>query len=137
MNRNLNLAWLAFALAACSTTPQGLEQASSTKSIVRTYPDNYQLVYKRILDPAKQCSEGGMAFSLSASLNVDAQLYNELGYGEISYSMINVGVRNYYWKAKVEKADTGSKITIYSGNTLNNAVWLNKVSGWADGKLGC
>jgi hypothetical protein len=68
---------------------------------------------------------------------VDAQLYNELGYGEIAYSMINAGVRNYYWKAKIEKVGTGSKATIYSGNTLNNATWLNKVVSWADGRTGC
>ncbi|RUM05857.1 hypothetical protein EFR84_15025 [Rhizobium chutanense] len=70
-------------------------------------------------------------------MQVDAQLYNELGYGEISQSMINVGIRNFYWKAKVERAGAGSKMTVYSGNTINNGAAIKRVSAWADGKQGC
>ncbi len=123
-------------LAGCSTTTQDLETKTSTTVSTFSYPDNYQLIFKRVSDEAKRCGTGNLLLS-QASLQVDAQLYNELGYGEVSQSMINVGVRNFYWKAKIERAGAGSKMTIYSGNTINNGAAIKRVSAWADGNHGC
>lgn len=126
----------ALLLAACSTTPQALETADATQSTTRTYGQNYQEIYRRVVSTATRCSAGNI--SAYASFAVDSQLYSELGYGEVSTSLINWGVRNYYWKAKIEKAPGGgSTMHLYSGNTLNNATMLNKVVGWADGDTNC
>jgi hypothetical protein len=122
-------------MAGCSTSPKDLEKQRSTQTQIRNYDSNYQEIYKRILDSAKRCSEGGIGFN--ASLAVDGQLYSELGFGEIAYSLINIGVRNYYWKARIEKQNDASKLTVFSGNTLNNATWLKKVTSWADGDESC
>ncbi|MGZ2429566.1 hypothetical protein [Rhizobium redzepovicii] len=123
-------------LAGCSTSTQDLESKPSTTVSTFSYPDNYQLIFKRVSDEAKRCGIGNLLLS-QASLQVDSQLYNELGYGEVSQSMINVGVRNFYWKAKIERAGVGSKMTVYSGNTLNNGAAIKRVSAWADGNHGC
>lgn len=72
-----------------------------------------------------------------ASLAVDAELYSELGYGEISRSLINYGVRNYYWTARIERAGTGSRMTVRAGNTVNNPSMVNNVIRWATGDQAC
>ena len=128
---------VSLSLVTCSTTPQALEKDSGTRSATLEFSENYQAVYKRIFDTAKACAETGFLFSPQASMNVDAQLYSELGMGEITYSLLNMSIRNYYWKAKIEKDGAGSKLTIYSGNTLRNAVWLDKIKSWANGSTSC
>lgn len=120
-------------LAACSSTPQDLE-AKSTPT-VQTYTENYQEIFRRVSTTAKRCEAGNM--NATASMAVDAQLYSELGYGEISRSLINYGARNYYWTAKIEKAGTGSKMTVTAGNTVNNQSMINNVIRWASGDQNC
>jgi len=68
---------------------------------------------------------------------VDAQLYTELGFGEITQSLVTPYGRNYYLKIKIERAGAGSKMTVYSGNTLVKGATLTKVFGWAEGATGC
>lgn len=122
-------------MAGCSTTPADLEREQSTQSEKRSYRENYQEIYRRVVNAATRCSAGNM--TAYASMAVDSQLYSELNFGEVSLSLINVGVRNYYWKAKIEKASSGSIVKVFSGNTINNSVWLNKLFRWADGDDAC
>lgn len=123
----------ALLVAACSSTPSDLE--SKAAPVVETYTENYQEIFRRVSTTAKRCESGNI--SAMASLAVDAQLYSELGYGEVSRSMINYGVRNYYWTAKVEKAEAGSKMTVRAGNTINNPAMINNVIRWASGDEAC
>ncbi|MNV71903.1 hypothetical protein D3C71_1649490 [compost metagenome] len=122
------------ALVGCSTTADDLE---SSKSAVRTqnaYGVNYQEVFRRISNTAKRCHQTAG----TAAFNVDAQLYNELGFGEITMSLVStLYPRNYYWKAKVEKVGSGSKVSIVSGNTLAQGATLRQVSRWAEGETSC
>lgn len=120
-------------LAGCSSTPSDLEAKSAP--VTQTYTENYQEIFRRVSSTAKRCESGNV--SAMASLQVDAQLYSELGYGEISRSMINYGVRNYYWMAKIEKVGTGAKMTVRAGNTVNNPAMINNVIRWAGGDQGC
>ncbi|WP_430251265.1 hypothetical protein [Neorhizobium sp. DAR64860/K0K1] len=125
---------LALALAGCSTSSANLESSKSAARSEKVYPENYQLVYRRITDTAKRCHQTAG----TAAFNVDAQLYNELGFGEITMSLVSaLYPRNYYWKAKVEKAGSGSKVSIVSGNTLAQGSTLRQVSKWADGDTAC
>lgn len=72
-----------------------------------------------------------------SSMAVDAQLYPDLGYGEISRSLIDMGARNYYWTVKIEKVGTGAKMTVRAGNTINNQVMIDNAVRWADGDQNC
>ncbi|MBY3386431.1 hypothetical protein [Rhizobium laguerreae] len=128
---------LMFALSSCSTTTDDLERSGSTRQAVFQYSENYQEIYRRIVGPAKNCLEGHLTFSLNASVNIDAQLYSELGFGEISSSLLNVGIRNYNWKAKVERNGDGTKLTVYAGNTVRNQHLIDIVKNWADNNPSC
>lgn len=120
-------------VGGCSTTPVALEE--KTAPTVRTYAENYQEIYRRTSGAAKRC----FATSLGpyASMAVDADLFSELGYGEIKLSLINMGVRNYYISAKIEKEPKGSRMTVFSGNTVAPGAWEQKMLAWAAGQQDC
>ena len=120
-------------LPGCSTSPADLEAKAAPT--IRTYTENYQEIFRRVSTTAKRCGTGSVG--AMSSMVIDSQLYSELGYGEASYSLINYGVRNYYWTAKIEKSGTGSKMTISAGNVLNNTYMINNVIRWADGDTNC
>lgn len=120
-------------LAGCSSTPAELDASSAPT--VQSFSENYQEIYRRVSSTAKRCESGNV--SAMASLAVDAELYSELGYGEISRSLINYGVRNYYWTARIEKAGAGSKMTVRAGNTVNNPSMISNVVRWAGGDQAC
>lgn len=123
---------------SCSTTPDNLEQKASTRTATYAYAENYQEIYRRIVMTAKRCVEGGSATILStAESKVDGELYSELGYGEIVYYFKSAFVTNYFWKAKIERNGTGARVTVASGNTVNNGMWLDRVKRWADGDGAC
>lgn len=126
---------LALIVAGCSSTSADLEKKTAATAKVQTFTDNYQEIYRRILTTAKNCQAGNV--SAYASYDVEGQLYNELGYGEITLSLTNLGAKNYFWKAKVEKQDAGAKLTVNAGNTLNAGQQSNNVLKWAAGETGC
>lgn len=121
-------------VTGCSSTPQDLEKSTSAVRTTKIYEDNYQQVYRRLVGVARRC---GTATASHVSFEVDADLYNELGYGEVTQSLQGLGARNYYWKAKIERNGGGSKLSIVSGNTLAQSSTLNKVVGWAEGNTAC
>ena len=62
-----------------------------------------------------------------SSYAVDADLYPDLGYGEVTLSLVNTITRNYYLSVRVEKQPTGSKLTVRSGNTLATGTYINRI----------
>src|SRR3569623_578104 len=116
-----------------SSTPQDLETKSAPTD--RTYTENYQEIFRRVSTTAKRCEAGNM--NAVSSMAVDAQRYPDLGYGEISRSLIDMGARNYYWTAKIEKVGTGAKMTLRAGNTINNQTMIDNDLRWADGDQNC
>ena len=90
--RVLIAAVLALACAGCSSTPAELE--AKTEPITQNYPENYQEIFRRVSSTAKRCFAGNVG--AYASFAVDSELYSELGYGELTLSLINYGTRNYY-----------------------------------------
>jgi hypothetical protein len=127
--------WIAAALvlSGCSTTPADLE----TKSIpvVQTYSENYQEIYRRVSTTAKRCLAANVG--AYASFAVDSELYSDLGYGEMTLSLINMGTRNYYLSARVDKQPAGSRMTVRSGNTLAAERYASLVMSWAGGDQSC
>lgn len=126
---------VALIAAGCSSTSADLEKKTAATAKVQTFSENYQEIYRRILTTAKNCQSGNV--SAYASYDVEGQLYNELGYGEITLSMTNVGTKNYFWKAKVEKQDVGARLTVNAGNSLNASQMSNNVLRWAAGDSKC
>lgn len=125
----------ALIIAGCSSTSADLEKKTAATAKVQTFSENYQEIYRRILTTAKNCQAGNV--SAYASYDVEGQLYNELGYGEITLSLTNLGTKNYFWKAKVEKQEPGAKLTVNSGNTLTAGQQANNVLRWAAGGTSC
>jgi hypothetical protein len=72
-----------------------------------------------------------------ASMAVDSDLYPDLGYGELTVSLIDMGTRNYYLSVRVEKQLAGSKLTARSGNTLAAGKYVDRVEAWANGDDTC
>ena len=129
MRRLLAVGLMTLPLGSCSSTPADLE--AKTAPIVTSYNENYQELYRRVAGTAKRCFAGNV--SAYASFAVDTELFSELGYGEMSVSLINMGTRNYYVSAKFEKQPAGSKMTIRSGNTLAANRYVDTVQRWANG----
>jgi hypothetical protein len=125
--RSLGVVALVAALGGCSTTPADLE--AKAVPIIQTYSENYQEIYRRVSTTAKRCFAGNVG--AYASFAVDSELYSELGYGELTLSLINMGTRNYYLSIRVEKQPAGSKLTVRSGNTLASERYKSLVLGWA------
>ncbi|WFU84382.1 hypothetical protein QA645_17060 [Bradyrhizobium sp. CIAT3101] len=135
MQRVYGAAVLAVAsiLSGCSSTPADLEAKAAP--VVKTYRENYQEIYRRVSTTAKRCFAGNVG--AYASFAVDSDLYSELGYGETTLSMINMGARNYYLSVRVEKDPTGSKLTVRSGNTMASDRYKGLILSWADGDQNC
>lgn len=123
----------AIALSSCSSTPADLE--AKTKAETVSYAENYQEIYRRVFSVASRCGTGNI--SAYASFDLDAQLYSELGYGELTMSLSNLGTRNYFWKAKIERNGEGSKMTVNSGNSLAAPKMQRDVFRWAKGDEKC
>lgn len=105
----------AVSLMACSTTTADLRSSGSTE--VLEIPANYQEVYRRV-NGTVGCTDGAWAGAF-ASFQVDRQLYTELGYGEISLRLSNVGVNNYYMTSKITRINAGTtQFEITTGNSL-------------------
>lgn len=120
-------------LAGCSPTTRDLEESSTAVRQDKTYSESYQEVYRRLYTTATACqSLGG-----SAEFRVDGQLYSELGFGEITMSMLSIYGSNFYWKARVDRSDKGSRLSVVSGNTLAKKRTLSDVIRWADGETAC
>jgi hypothetical protein len=131
--RILGVVALCAALGGCSTTPADLE--AKTTPVITSYSDNYQEIYRRVSTTAKRCLAGNSGSH--TSIAVDADLYSELGYGEITTSLINFGTRNYYWSARIERSGAGSKMTMRAGNSLASGRMIDIVAGWAGGGSDC
>jgi hypothetical protein len=56
-----------------------------------TVADNYQRVYQRVAEQARECWTTGFIFSPQASFDVDADLLSELGEGRVALRFENVG----------------------------------------------
>ena len=127
------MAALLLMASGCSTTPKDLEAKAAPVS--QTFPENYQEIYRRTSSAAKRCMAANMG--AYASMAVDSELYPDLGYGEVTVSLIDMGIRNYYLSARIEKANSGARLIIHSGNTLGSEAATGNLLRWASGDEGC
>jgi hypothetical protein len=121
----------AITLVGCASKPP--EEAN--KPTVQTYAEDYQSLFQRVSTTAKRCfaSKAG----LYRSGTVDADLYSEIGYGQLTLSVNGSGNSNYYVSVRIEKQPSGSKLTMISDNMEASQRYREFVSGWASGDQNC
>jgi hypothetical protein len=120
----------AITLVGCASTP---EEAS--KPTVQTYAEDYQGVFQRVSTTAKRCFASKAGVYRSGA--VDADLFSELGYGQLTLNVTGKGGDNYYVSVRIEKQPTGSKLTMISDNMRASQRYRELVSGWANGDQNC
>ena len=133
--RSLALSWFgvlaAITLVGCASKPP--EEA--TKPIVQTYAEDYQGLFQRVSTTAKRCFASKAGLYQSGA--IDADLYSDIGYGQLTLTMNAHGHDNYYVSVRIEKQPTGSKLTMISDNMGASQRYRELVSGWANGDQNC
>ena len=94
----------AITLIGCASKPP--EEAN--KPIVQMYAQDYQGLYQRVSTTAKRyfASKAG----LYRSGAVDADLYSDIGYGQLTLAVNGTGSYNYFVSVRIEKQPTGSSL---------------------------
>jgi hypothetical protein len=117
----------AVTLVGCASKPP--EEAN--KPTVQTYAEDYQGLFQRVSTTAKRCFASKAGLYRSGA--VDADLYSEIGYGQLTLTVNH----NYFVSVRIEKQPTGSKLTMISDNMEASQRYRELVSGWANGDQNC
>ena len=127
MKRLLPFVPLFVLLAGCSTgsSLESMQNDPATLKAVHSFPESYEVVYARIARQGHLCHVAS------------GTLYPERSYGQVD--LINTfGIApKYTFSARIEKAGTGSKVTIYSGNNWVKQAYIDNIIGWASGSTKC
>jgi hypothetical protein len=99
----------AVTLVGCASKPP--EEAN--KPTVQTYAEDYQGLFQRVSTTAKRCFASKAGLYRSGA--VDADLYTEIGYGQLTLTVKGSGNDNYYVSVRIEKQPTGSDSSRTSG----------------------
>lgn len=123
-------------VTGCASTKADLMTSKHNRELMLT--DNYQAVYQRVYSNAKNCLEGNANLLGTIRNVVDGQLYQELGYGELSFYQTNLSNIHFHY-VKIERVGSGSRVKVFTGGKLavHNESDLNLYSNWAQGKEGC
>lgn len=128
-------------ILSCSGTPQDLVSKDSSLEISKNFNSGYQEIYRNIVNMSRKCRDGHITTALNpatATFINDADLYSDLGYGEISNRMSYFGTNNFYYHIKVERVQEGtSKVTAWVGNTLAKENLAKSIFHWASGGETC
>lgn len=123
-------------LGACTTTLEELESNPSTLTKTVQFQQNYQTVYRNLATTARRCQT--VILTAGAAMEIDSELYSDLGFGEVANRLSNWGTNTYYWRAKIERTGpNSSRMTGWSGSTVNNSVALERIFAWASGDQNC
>lgn len=124
-------------LTGCAVSKQDLKQSPTTRT--EYFDQNYQALYKTILDQMEECWATGLVMFLSpVRMEIKSQLYPDLGLGEISYYQSNIGDIHYHL-VEVRKKGDGSDLTVFTGHKLEhiNKRELEIYFAWARGSNSC
>ena len=117
----------AITLLGCASKPP--EEAN--KPTVQTYAEDYQGLFQRVSTTAKRCFASKAGLYQSGA--VDADLYSEIGYGQLTLTVNGRGGDSYYVSVRIEKQPTGSKLTMISENMAASQRFRELVLGWVNG----
>lgn len=121
-------------LSGCASTSEELAADGRAAARSASFSENYQEIYRRVHAGASRCM---VASAGGTRIDVEAQLYNELGYGEITQSMASVYGKSYYMTAKIERAGSGSRVTVRAKNGIGGSRAPAQVLKWASGDSSC
>jgi hypothetical protein len=121
----------AITLAGCASKPPD----EADKPTVQTYAEDYQDIFQRVSNSAKRCLSSKAGLYKSGA--VAADLYSEIGYGQLTLTVNGRGGGNYYVSVRIEKQPTGSKLTMISDDMAASQRYRELVSGWANGDQNC
>lgn len=132
----LSLAVSAILLCGCVTQS---EIVSSRPQAQFMLSENYQAVYARLLRAMNRCMAVG--FTLvpgSGTLQVDGQLYPDLGYGEIGTRMQGM-IRVTYHHILVKRSPSGTEVVLTVENMTagGKAKDTARLERWARGSTTC
>ena len=100
---------------------------------------NYQAVYASSLSVMRKCLHPGSSFFPSpAAVTIEAQLYPDLGYGEIIHGLSGLAP-GLFSSLRIMRAGSGAKVQIKTANQIpsasaNTRAWL---AYWATGGQQC
>lgn len=118
----------AIAVAACTTQAQ--MDAEPVQRVTR-FDLNYQQVFANLNKGARNCYE---VASLSS---VDAQMYSDLGYGEVSAAVTGGFTHQPIMYAKISRDGSGAVMQSKTAGSRGREGTLNWVEYWARGGLTC
>jgi len=111
--KNIAVIVICFVLTACAASNVRDLRDNSSAQMEFKVEENYQRVYKNLLDKMHECVGEGWA-GVFASYHINSELYNELGEGEISFMMSNAGMQSYYMQMDVASlSEAQAKVNAY------------------------
>lgn len=127
------------ALAGCSV--QSHEDFATRPFDTTVQVDrNYQAVYADVLRANRACYMPGPNVTLSilpSSIETDAQLYTDLGYGEI-YTYQAGTVLVPFYMVRIEREGAGTRLSVRNGPMPFGANLItDRAVRWAHGDLAC
>ena len=121
-------------LTGCSLTPESLQSEPDAAS--QDYGENYETVFRRLTDTSRRCLMSNN--TVGSAMDVDAELHRDLGYGQVRFVAVSIGIRgNYFVSAKIEKLRTGSRVSVKTNNPLISRGLTNIVFRWSGGDTTC
>lgn len=138
MKLKIAAASLSLILAACVMESQATFDAKPFE-VTQTFARDYQAVYADIVKGARTCWEPGPMITggLPNSDILDAQLYPNLGYGEV-YSYATGTVFMPRVLVRIEKQGSGSMVSVKTGpQAAKEKLFRAPPMAWATGNFTC
>ncbi|NTJ65347.1 hypothetical protein G6M50_30190 [Agrobacterium rhizogenes] len=116
-------------LAGCTSTStrEDMQKDPTSLKQTQTFSEDYQLIYERISKRSEVCSPAGTV----------SQLYPEKGFGQVDFLNTYSIPMEYLATVKIEKAGSGSKVSIASGNNWAKQKYIDDILRWASGDTKC
>jgi len=124
-------------LAGCAAGNVSEIRADPANAVRLDLDQNYQRVYKNVLDKMHECIGESWA-GVFAQVRIRHALYSDLQEGNIGYVMDNLGVANHYLQVDIKGLPNNkTRLDAY----VHFATWkphLDRVKAWAvDGQAPC
>jgi hypothetical protein len=123
-------------ISACTpSTAGGVRALDASKQRSFDVEQNYQKVYRTLLEQMRYCDQANM---LTANMQIDGDLYNDIKTGTISQTLVGIGYTNVYQVIDVKEiSELNSNVKIFV-SLGNPDIYANRIKGWIiDNKKDC
>lgn len=126
-----------FAISGCELESQATFDAKEFDS-TSYIPRNYQAAYADVLRGARKCwGSGPVVTAMPQATQLDAQLYPDLGYGEV-YSYASGTIFMPQALVRIERSGDGSTVSVKTGPQAGkDTLFVRPPFEWATGKIEC